>query len=144
MPDIKRTQVVPYTQAQMYALVDDICSYSEFVPWCIRSEELSRDADTVQGKLTFAASGVEKSFTTLNLLQPQKMIELRLVDGPFKQLEGFWAFEVVDEAASRITLDLEFEFSSRILAMMFGPVFEQVASSLVKSFAEQAAKVYGH
>lgn len=142
MPAIKREAVVPFTQEQMYALVDCVHDYSEFVPWCVKSEELSRTDDEVHGKLTFASSGIQKSFSTLNRLQPHKMIELRLVDGPFKQLEGFWIFEVLGENESRITLDLEFEFSSRILAMMFGPVFEQVTSTLVNAFTKRAEEVY--
>lgn len=143
MPAINRANVVPYTQEQMYKLVDDVKAYSDFVPWCVRSEELSRDEDEVHGKLTFASSGIEKSFSTLNRLQPHKMIELRLVDGPFKQLEGFWRFEEAGESESRVLLDLEFEFSNRLLAMMFGPVFEQVASTLVTSFCDRAKAVYG-
>lgn len=144
MPTINREKLVPFTQEQMYALVDDVQSYSDFVPWCVKSEELSRSDDEVHGKLTFASSGIEKSFSTLNRLQPHKMIELRLVDGPFKQLEGFWGFERVSDGESRVVLNLEFEFSSRLLAMMFGPVFEQVASTLVSSFSERAESVYGN
>ena len=144
MPTIKRMALVPYTQKQMYALVDRVDQYSEFVPWCVKSEELSRTEDDVCGKLTFASSGIEKSFSTMNRLQPHKMIELRLVDGPFRQLEGFWMFEAISDHESRVVLDLEFEFSNRILAMMFGPVFEQVASTLVSAFTKRAAEVYGH
>lgn len=143
MPAINRSKVVPYTQEQMYQLVDDVHSYSEFVPWCVKSEEISRTQDEVHGKLTFASSGIEKSFSTLNRLLPHKMIELRLVEGPFKQLEGFWRFESVGEIESKVVLDLEFEFSSRLLALMFGPVFEQVAGTLVTSFCDRAKVVYG-
>lgn len=144
MPAINRSCVVPYTQEQMYILVDQVNLYSEFVPWCVKSVEHSRTEDEVHGELTFASSGIEKSFSTLNRLQPSKMIELRLVDGPFKQLEGFWRFEPVSDTESKVMLDLEFEFSSRLLAMMFGPVFEQVASSLVTSFTGRAKVVYGN
>lgn len=143
MPDISRSAVVPYTQEQMFALVDNVNGYSEFVPWCVKSEEFSRSEDEVHGELTFASSGIQKSFSTLNRLQQHKMIEIRLIKGPFKQLEGFWRFEVVSDKESRVVLDLEFEFSSRLLALMFGPVFEQVASSLVQSFAKRADQVYG-
>lgn len=143
MPSIKRMAIVPYSQEQMYALVDQVDAYSEFVPWCVQSTELSRSVDEVHGKLTFASSGIEKSFSTLNRLQPHRMIELQLVDGPFKQLEGFWKFESVSEGGSRVVLDLEFEFSNRILAMMFGPIFEQVASTLVSAFTKRASQVYG-
>lgn len=144
MPIINRSAVVPYGQEQMYILVDDVKSYSDFVPWCVRSEEISRCEDEVHGKLTFASGGIEKSFTTLNRLQPHKMIELRLINGPFKQLEGFWQFLEISDTESRVKLDLEFEFSNRMFALMFGSVFEQVASSLVNSFTKRATAIYGH
>jgi len=145
MPTIHRVAVVPYQQEEMYALVDDVKSYSEFVPWCVKSEELLRLPDEVQGRLTFASAGIEKSFSTLNRLQPCKMIELRLIDGPFKQLEGFWQFEqILEDGSSRVIFDLEFEFSNRMLALLFGSVFEQMASTLVTSFTKRAAAVYDH
>ena len=142
MPAIKRDAVVPYTQKQMYTLVDEIEAYSCFIPWCIKSEEHSRSSDQVQGILTFASGGIEKSFSTLNRLQPYKMIELCLVDGPFKHLYGFWRFEVISDHSSRVSLDLEFEFSSRIFAVLLGSVFERMASTLVDSFTKRAAEVY--
>lgn len=142
MPLIKKAAQVPYTAEQMFELVNDIDKYREFVPWCVESSVLSRDADEVRATLAFARGGLQKSFTTLNRLQPHKMIELCLVDGPFKQLEGFWGF-LPHEKGCEIKLDLEFEFSSRILAMMFGPVFQQVAQMLVESFTKRAAAVYG-
>ena len=71
------------------------------------------------------------------------MIEMRLVDGPFKNLEGFWQFQALSEKRCKISLDLEFEFSSKLLGMMFGPLFHQVASTLVDSFSKRAKTVYG-
>lgn len=142
MPTVNRSEIIPYTQEQMFALVNDVPSYSEFIPYCVESKELSRTEDEVRAKLTFAKSGLQKSFSTLNRLQPHKMVELRLIDGPFKQLEGFWGFELEGDGQCKVTLDLEFEFSSKLLAMMFGPVFSQMASTLVDSFSKRAAEIY--
>lgn len=126
----------------MYALVNDVENYVDFVPWCVESNILHRTEDEVQAKLSFAGSGMQKSFTTLNRLMPHKMIEIRLVDGPFNHLEGFWQFEQINERRSRISLDLQFEFSGKLLAMMFGPVFNQVAATLVDAFSKRAKDVY--
>lgn len=141
MPVVKRTMLVPYSQQQMYDLVNNVEDYRQFVPACEKSQILSRDQDKLRATLTFTRSGVSKSFTTLNLLQPQKMIEIRLVDGPFQQLEGFWRFEP-KTTGSQVSLDLEFEFSNKLLAMMFGPVFHQVTSTLVDVFYKRAQEVY--
>ena len=107
-------------------------------------EFLVKNNDEIRARLHFAASGFQKSFTTCNRLQPNKMIEIRLVDGPFRQLEGFWRFEVLDTNSCRVSLDLEFEFSNSMLAVLLNPVFSQITHRLVDAFSERAKKVYGH
>lgn len=143
MPTINRSALVPYSAAQMYALVDDIDAYSEFLPWCRSSRVLTRDEDQVRATIEIARGGVNKSFTTINRLQHHKMIEIRLVEGPFQHLEGFWRFDQLREDACKVSLDLDFEFSSRIMGMMIGPVFGQIAGSLVDAFVQRAQQVYG-
>lgn len=143
MPTINRQALVPYSAADMYALVDDIDAYPQFLPWCKRAEVLSRDEDEVKATIELAKGSLKKSFTTCNRLQAGKMIEMRLVEGPFKNLEGFWRFDALEGGASKVSLDLEFEFSSKLVAMAIGPVFNQVANSLVDAFVSRAKEVYG-
>ncbi len=142
MPSINKSQVVPYTSKQMYDLVNDVGAYPEFVPFCVASHVHVNAEDELQATLEFARGGFRKSFSTLNRLRPDKMVEIRLIDGPFKHLEGFWCFEPVGEGC-RISLDLEFEFSTRLLATLFGPMFHQLALMLVDAFCKRAEMVYG-
>jgi ribosome-associated toxin RatA of RatAB toxin-antitoxin module len=88
MRTIHRSASVPYTPAQMFDLVNDIGSYPRFLPWCKAARVLQRDTRQIRAMLTVAKRGVEKSFTTLNLLQPPQRIEIRLVEGPFRRLDG--------------------------------------------------------
>ncbi|HGX91808.1 MAG TPA: type II toxin-antitoxin system RatA family toxin [Candidatus Tenderia sp.] len=143
MSSISRNALVPYSAEEMFALVDDINAYQEFLPWCSNSEVLSREGDEVRGRLSLSKSGIEKSFTTCNRAQKNKMIEMRLEEGPFHHLEGFWRFNALAEDACKISLDLEFEFSNKLLGLTFGPVFNQIASTLVDAFCKRAADVYG-
>ncbi|MBB71026.1 MAG: ubiquinone-binding protein [Legionellales bacterium] len=140
---INRKAVVPYTAQQMYNLVNDIPSYPEFLPWCESSEILSATDDEIRATLVLSKGGLQKAFTTCNRLQKDKMIEVRLVSGPFHHLEGFWRFENIDGGGSKVSLDMEFEFSNRILSMMLGPIFNQIANSFVEVFSERAKVVYG-
>jgi ribosome-associated toxin RatA of RatAB toxin-antitoxin module len=71
------------------------------------------------------------------------MIEMRLIEGPFKHLNGFWRFDPLGEDGCKVSLDLEYEFASRVLSMVVGPVFNQIANSLVDSFIKRAVEVYG-
>lgn len=142
MTIVKRTRETQFSCQQMYELVDDIESYHKFLPYFSSGVVHHRDEDEVQATLEVTAAGMTKSFTTRNRLQANKMIELRLIDGPFSHLEGFWRFDST-ETGSLITFDLEFEFSGRMLSMLLGPVFEQVTDKMVDAFCERAEDVYG-
>ncbi|MCX7120695.1 MAG: type II toxin-antitoxin system RatA family toxin [Gammaproteobacteria bacterium] len=142
MPVIHRSSIVPYTAENMYDLVNDIAHYQEFVPYCTSSIVHEKTDDAIRATLVLSAKGVKKSFTTLNRLQKNRSMEIQLIDGPFKKLEGFWRFEERDENHSEVRLDLEFELSNKIMAMMFGPVFNQVAGSLVDAFIQRAKDIY--
>lgn len=134
---------MPYRAAEMFRLVNDIESYPQFLPWCRTTRVLSRDEDEVRASIEIARGPVEKWFTTRNRLQQDKMIEIRLLDGPFRRLEGYWHFQDLGEDACKVTLNLEFEFSNPILRLAIGPVFSQIANSLVDSFCRRATDVYG-
>ncbi len=142
MTIVKRSRVVPFTCQQMYDLVNEVENYGEFLPYFSESIVHYRDEDEVQATLVISAAGMSKSFTTKNRLQPGKMIEIRLVDGPFSHLEGFWRFDEA-EGGCHISFDLEFDFAGRMLSMLLGPVFEQVSDKMVDAFCERAETVYG-
>ncbi len=141
MTTIKKSREVSFSCEQMYNLVNDIERYAEFLPYFSSSIVHHRDEDEVQATLVITAAGVNKSFTTRNRLQPNKMIEIRLIDGPFNHLDGFWRFDQTDEG-SIISFDLEFEFAGRMFSMILGPVFEQVSNKMVDAFCERAKILY--
>lgn len=142
MRTIHRGATVSYAPAQMFELVNDIASYPKFLPWCKTARVLERDEHQIRATLTVAKRGLEKSFTTLNLLQRPQRIEMRLVEGPFHRLEGLWLFNPVDTGCC-ISLDMTFEISGKIMAMTLGPVFNHAANLLVDAFVERAHEVYG-
>jgi len=139
---IHRHALTPFSADQMFALVDDIEAYPAFLQWCRSADVISRDIDVVTARLELAKGSVHKTFTTQNRLMPGKMIEMKLVEGPFRHLEGFWKFEALREDACKISLDLEFDFSSKMLSMVVGPVFSQVANTLVDAFCRRAEFIY--
>lgn len=141
MTTIKRDITVSYTPGEMFELVNGIEDYPHFVPWCKSAEVLKRDEDQIEARLEFARGSFHKSFTTLNRIQKDKMIEMRLVDGPFQHLEGFWRFEPVAEGC-HISFDMEFEFSNKLIGMAFSPMFTPIVNSLVDVFKTRADEVY--
>jgi len=142
MANVNKTAIVPHSAAQMYALVNNIEAYPEFLPHCSASEILSANEDEIKASLTLEWGGVKKSFSTCNRLQKDKMIEVRLEEGPFKHLEGYWRFESLSDEACKIIFDLEFEIAGAIFSAMFGPIFQQIMAKLVDAFVERAKTIY--
>lgn len=140
---VKKSALVLYSAENMFDLVNDIESYPYFLPWCRSTRVLSRNMDEVRASIEMVKGGIHRSFTTCNRLQKNKMIEIRLLDGPFHHLEGFWRFQSLREDACKVSLDMEFEFSNKVLRVMIGPVFNQIANSLVDAFCKRAVEVYG-
>ena len=143
MESVDRSALVPYTPREMFELVSDIESYPLFLPWCHTARILSRDVDEVRARIEFAVGGMTRSFTTRNRHQVNKMIEMHLVDGPFSRLDGFWRFDPLGEEGSKIALFLEYDFSSRMLGLVVGPIFGQIANTLVDAFQQRAVEIYG-
>ena len=143
MTTVNRNALVLYSAEEMYSLVNNVEAYPRFLPWCREARILFRDVDEIRASMHFSKHGIDTSFTTRNRLQKNKMIEMRLIKGPFHHLQGFWRFEPMGETASKVSLDLEFELSSTLLSIAIGPVFTQIANALVDAFVKRAREVYG-
>jgi len=143
MTVIRRSALVPYSAHEMFELVADIPSYPQFLPWCGGARILSQDEDQAVAAIDIAYHGVHRSFTTHNRMQKDKMLEIALVEGPFSRLQGLWRFEALDARACRISMDIEFEVSNRVLALVINPVFTSIANQFVDSFVARARQLYG-
>lgn len=148
MREVKRTALVSYSPAQMFALVEDFARYPEFLPWVSSAQLISREGDQLVGRLEMERAGVREHFTTRNTLRPPQQMEMQLVDGPFKFLDGCWRFTPIPDASgeargTRVELYIRFEFKNALLNMMFGKAFETSLASLVDAFTQRAKQLYG-
>ena len=143
MKRITRSAIVEHKAEEMFALVDDIQSYPRFLPWCSGASSQPVDANTVRASLTIDYHGVRQSFTTENTHEEPSNIEIELIEGPFRHLHGSWHFTPLGPSACKVRLRLSYEFSSRILEKLVGPVFGYIANTLVDAFVKRAAQLYG-
>lgn len=127
----------------MYALVEDVDSYPDFLPWCSDVEVHLRDDNVVEATLELQRAGLRKRFRTRNTLTPRRAMDLQLVGGPFRHLAGGWRFTPLGDTGSKVALDLEFEFENRALDLMIGAFFEDTCNALVDAFTRRAETVYG-
>ena len=142
MEIVHRTAVVPYTPQEVFELVNDIESYPDFLPWCVHAFIEEETGQGVIASLTLEKGGIRKRFTTRNEIVPGEKLEMHLVEGPFKHLYGVWTLQP-HQSGCEVTVSLEFDFSSRIIAMLIGPVFQHAANTLLDSFIARAHQVYG-
>ena len=143
MKHVVRTALLPYSAAQMYALVNDVEAYPQFLPWCRSTRVLEASGSHMHAQIEMALAGLTRSFTTRNTLSPPERIDLDLVDGPFRHLEGHWRFEALTSTACKVHLDLSFEVANALFSMALSPAFEKICSSLVDAFSRRARQVYG-
>lgn len=143
MHKVNRSALVPYTAHEMFSLVDDVESYPEFVPWCSDATIESRSGDSIVATLELHKGPVSKHFTTRNTRRGSEAIDMELVGGPFRQLSGGWRFRDIEGQGSRVSLELEFEFNSKLVDMMFGTFFKDAGDSMVDAFTTRAREVYG-
>ena len=142
MTEIHRSALVRYGPARMYALVDDVPRYPEFLPWCDAAEGHLDEGEIQEASLTVARGPFRESFRTRNTRNLDARIGLELMEGPFASLEGEWLFEAAGEG-SKVSLTLRFEFRNALLSSTLGPVFESIADGLVGAFVARAKALYG-
>ena len=143
MAEVKKSMLIAHSAGQMFDLVDDVQRYPEFLPWCGAASVIPVDERKVRASVTISYHGVRQSFTTENDRIPPRQIEMRLVEGPFRTLDGCWRFTALNEQACKIEFSLHYEFSSKLLEKLVGPVFGYIANSLVEAFLRRAEQVYG-
>lgn len=139
---VSRSALVPYSAAQMYELIKDVENYPSFLPWCNDAEVHIRGEDFIEASLGLRRGRISKRFRTRNVFRENESLEIALVGGPFRHMEGGWTFVQLGETGSKVALDLEFEFESRATDVIFGRFFEHTCNALVDSFTQQAAKIY--
>lgn len=143
MREIRRSALVPVPPQRMFALINDIASYPEFVPGCQAAEVLERDAQMLRARLTIGSGAFHASFVTRNQLDPCSSIQMDLEEGPFRSLTGRWTLTPLAAAGTDITgcqvdLVLRFELKGGLTSLAMGPVIERVAGSLVDAFVARA------
>ena len=146
MKTVNKSVLIWYSAAEMFALVTDIASYPQFLPWCDQSAVLAQDQHGMTAKVGLSMAGISQSFTTRNTHVDDRKVSLKLVDGPFSKLDGHWDFTPVGKATDRackVKLTLNYDFDNAALAALVGPVFDKIAGSLVDAFVKRAGSVYG-
>lgn len=138
MHSFEETRVLPCSAAQMFDVVMDIEAYPDFLPWVAEARILERHNGELSAELVADFAGMRQSFRTVDRFMPGKLVEIRLLDGPFRLLESLWSFEALSESSCRVHFSIEFEFRSAMLDMVASPIFSTACRSMVQAFENRA------
>jgi ribosome-associated toxin RatA of RatAB toxin-antitoxin module len=138
MREVKRSALVNQPPAKLFALINDIESYPQFLPWCTHTRVQSRTPQEIIATLGVRQGALRGEFTTRNTLQTDRSIEMDLVSGPFRTLHGEWLLTPVEAGGCRVDLSMRFAFKSTLTGMLFEPLFAQTIGSLVDAFVARA------
>lgn len=138
MPKIQRSALVEHSAARMFALVNDVEAYPDRFDWCLGADVLERSETRVTARLDLGLGGFHTWFTTQNTLAPPHHIDMELRDGPFRRLEGRWQFHALDESACKVSLVLDFEPHSLLLAPALSLGMQALADRMVDDFVRVA------
>ncbi len=143
MSSVIRSALVPFSAQQIFDLVEGVEQYPQFLPWCSGTAVSHRDSLITHATININYRGIRQSFSTENHKQPPELMTIKLVEGPFRALDGEWRFTPLGDAACRIDFRLSYEFSSALLEKLVGPVFGHIAGTMVDAFLKRADIVYG-
>jgi ribosome-associated toxin RatA of RatAB toxin-antitoxin module len=143
MQRVRRSALLPYSAQQIFELVNDIERYPEFLPWCSEARVVATAADHRDAQLTILKGRLSERFTTRNVAIAPDSIQMHLVDGPFRRLEGLWRFTSLSELGCKVELELDFEMTKSLIQKTLGGLFAHAAGTMVDAFCVRARAVYG-
>lgn len=138
MPTVRKSVIVPRPAQTMFALVEDVESYPQFLPWCASTTVFERTPETTLARLDIDYHGLTTHIETRNLKHPPDRMELAFVEGPFESFKGRWHFAELGDEGCRVEFSLDYAFSSVAFEAVLGPVFGHIAETLVDRFVQRA------
>lgn len=138
MREVKRSALINKAPAEVFALINDIERYPQFLPWCTHARVESRSDSEMVATLGVRQGALQGEFTTRNTLEPPHRIGMQLLSGPFRHLDGEWLLTPIEGGGCRIELSMRFAFRNPLAALVLEPKFAATIGSLVEAFSARA------
>lgn len=142
MATIHRSALIPFSDQQIYTLINDITAYPEFLEGCVGAEVFQKDDKVIEARLDLAKAGLRYSFTTRNQLIPYHSISMALVEGPFSAFKGQWTIKALSESACKVDLEIHFSLKNSLVSAAAEKLFNPVGNNLVDAIVKRAYQLY--
>ncbi len=138
----EETRDIAVSASRMFDVVMDIEAYPDFLPWVAGARVLTRGEGELAAELTADLGGKQYRFQTVDRFVPGKIVEIRLLQGPFRFLESLWTFEATGEDRCRVHFSIEFEFKNMMLDLVASPLFATACKSMVHAFEKRSLTLW--
>ena len=141
MKKIYKEEHINIDVSTIFNLINDIEKYPDYLPWCTKTEVDKQSKNITIGKIYISKSFINWDFSTKNYIDENKSIKLEFVDGPFDTLSGQWLFIPIDDHNTKVSLEINYEFKSKLIQVSIEPIFTTIMNTILQSFIQEAFKI---
>ena len=145
MPQHQERRLLPYTAAQVFALVADVAKYPEFLPWCAGARINWRKENVFNADVMIGYKALRETLNSNVLLTKDSRIDVSYQSGPFSSLSNHWTFKSVrinGKNHCEVTFFIDFTFRSNFLSGVIKSIFEEAVRRMIVAFEKRAAQIY--
>jgi len=136
--EIRRSVLVPYSAEAMFDLIEQAEFYPSFLPWCTAAEILERSDDWVGARLEFSYLSLRFTMRTRNPKRRPEWLQVRMMEGPFRQFHGDWRLVPLADQGCRVSFDLAYQFSEGVVDQVAKAALGRIFGSVVEAFVKRA------
>jgi ribosome-associated toxin RatA of RatAB toxin-antitoxin module len=136
--EIRKSVLLPHLAHEMFDLIEAAENYPQFLPWCTKATLLERTDEWVAARLEFSYLKVRFGFQTRNPKRRPEWLELRLVEGPFRNFRGEWRLAPLGDMGCKVSFMIAFDIADGLLDAIARPAANKVAQAMVDAFVKRA------
>ena len=149
MSKFRLERTLPYAADKLWDMVGDVERYPEFIPWITRLNAYNRKAgeDGRSGFDADVAVGFKMLTETFSTRVTRdagaKTVDMNLIKGPFRTLDGRWTFTPTD-TGTKVAFDMDVVIRNPILDALFKANVDRAIGILMRIFEQRANDLYSN
>jgi coenzyme Q-binding protein COQ10 len=134
MPRHEEQATLAYGAEELFAVVADVKSYPQFVPWCSGALIHREDQREIIAALVIGFGPFQESFTSQVTLDRPRELSVHAVEGPLEHLTNTWTFTPVSDEKTSVDFIIDFQFKSHLLDHVANGMFQEAVTRMMSAF----------